>query len=334
MSKNEEKNLQWRREAWFYRTFDEVEYCCLIDMSGNVIYKMAKSTIVSLIKTTDFDAMQRELLLQAMCVMKNFENIVFVGWKLWGLTFRDINFYGCHFTQCNFQTCRFLRCNIDHVVISKSTFCACRFGKSYMGFANIADCDFTGSEFLAMFLTGTIFLRTCLERTEICRCDTEGAKMKECDLLYMVYDSTQTAAITMENCNNPVATHGYIPSHGMFTAWKVIFKEDGAACLIELRVPTNAKRFSSIAGSGRAQFAKVVRIMNLDTFKTEDSVMNKRFTPTLYVAGKIVKPDRWSIKPEHCSNGIHFYIDPGYAVFLRSPQHYKVWDTIKETFNI
>lgn len=334
MSENEVKKLQWRREAWFYRTFDEIEYCCLLDMRGNVIYKMAKSTIVSLINTTDFDAMQRELLLQALGVLKSFEHVVFVGWKLADLTFRDVNFFGCHFDACSFQFCNFIRCNLDHTVIFKSSFKDCTIVKSYMGFANIDSCDFNRTNFSAVYLTATMFIRTNLASSEICRCETDGTKFKQCDMLYMGYDCNQTASIVMENCENVFATPQYIPSHGIFTAWKVIFKADGAACLVELRIPAKALRYSSMIGIGRAEYAKVVRIMNMDTFKTEESIMNNRFSPTLYVAGKIVKPDKWSRKLEHCTHGIHFCLNPEYAIYLKSTAHYKIWETIKETFEL
>ena len=100
------------------------------------------------------------------------------------------------------------------------------------------------------------------------------------------------------------------PSDGEFTGWK---KVDGK--LIQLLIPSDAKRSSATTQKCRCDKAKVVAITDIDGSNPIDSITNSNYCTTEYVVGQMVLPDkfddnRWN----ECSNGIHFFINKQDAI--------------------
>lgn len=336
MTTMNKEELSWKKltETRFFRTFDDIEYCCFIDYFGQVIFKRPKTEVAKAAKSEKIHALQRELLLQAMENHIVLDNVVLVGWDIENISFRYISMYSCHITKCRFKQCVFIKCNMDQAVIRHSDFLFCSFIKSYIGDGSIFECDFANSSFRFDYLTGTMFRLCNMERTVLAMCECLNTVFEKCDLLFMDCKFISSCSMNIQECTNKIAVPSYIPPYGMFTGWKLLFKENGAACLIELRIPSNAKRFSAQIGMGRAEFAKVVRIVNMDTYKEEESIVNNANHTTVYRKGKIVKTDMWSAKPTRCLNGIHFFLDPEYTVYMKSPMHYRVWEQLKKMLNI
>ena len=100
------------------------------------------------------------------------------------------------------------------------------------------------------------------------------------------------------------------PSDGEFTGWK---KVNGK--LIQLLIPSDAKRSSATTQKCRCDKAKVVAITDIDGSNPIDSITNSNYCTTEYVVGQMVLPDkfddnRWN----ECSNGIHFFINKQDAI--------------------
>ena len=100
------------------------------------------------------------------------------------------------------------------------------------------------------------------------------------------------------------------PSDGEFTGWK---KVNGK--LIQLLIPSDAKRSSATTQKCRCDKAKVVAITDIDRSNPIDSITNSNYCTTEYVVGQMVLPDkfddnRWN----ECSNGIHFFINKQDAI--------------------
>lgn len=102
------------------------------------------------------------------------------------------------------------------------------------------------------------------------------------------------------------------PERGEFVGFKKI-----GEYIVELLIPTNAKRCSATTRKCRASYAKVVSLTTLsgEPVKT-NSVTNTGYSPNIvYKVGELVYPDafdddRWN----ECSHGIHFFINRQEAV--------------------
>ena len=87
--------------------------------------------------------------------------------------------------------------------------------------------------------------------------------------------------------------------------------------IIELEIPSGAKRSSATSRKCRCEYAKVLSITNIDgTDSGLTSITNNNYDITLYKVGEMVYPnsfdeDRWN----ECSNGIHFFITRQEAVY-------------------
>ena len=100
------------------------------------------------------------------------------------------------------------------------------------------------------------------------------------------------------------------PSDGEFTGWK---KVDGK--LIELRIPSDAKRSSAATEKCRCDKALVVSITDIETGDEITEVVNHNYTDTTYRVGETVYPDSFdSNRWEECSHGIHFFTNKESAI--------------------
>ena len=100
------------------------------------------------------------------------------------------------------------------------------------------------------------------------------------------------------------------PSEGAFTAWK---KVDGK--LIELEIPTDARRSSATSYKCRCDKAKVLSITDIASNEQIPEITNFNYVNTLYKVGEMVYPDAFDEdRFNECSNGIHFFIDKRSAI--------------------
>ena len=100
------------------------------------------------------------------------------------------------------------------------------------------------------------------------------------------------------------------PSDGEFIGWKKVSDK-----LIQLLIPSDARRSSSTSNKCRCDKAKVLEITDLDGNNPIASVTNYNYVETQYVIGEMVYPDsfdenRWN----ECSHGIHFFINKQEAI--------------------
>lgn len=137
-------------------------------------------------------------------------------------------------------------------------------------------------------LYGTNFSDSSLTDTKITKCDTD-----ECTCNLML------------NC----------PEKGSFTAFKKARSDSGEQVVIELRVPSDAKRSSATSRKCRVSKAKVISITSPGgnkSYKTAHACYKHSFK---YTVGEVVKvddfdKDRWN----ECAPGIHCFITRQEAV--------------------
>ena len=101
------------------------------------------------------------------------------------------------------------------------------------------------------------------------------------------------------------------PSEGAFTGWKKV-----GDYLIELEIPADARRLSSISYKCRCDKALVKSITLLNDSSCQiEAVVNNSYKECHYKVGELVVPDsfdedRWN----ECSHGIHFFINKQDAI--------------------
>lgn len=91
------------------------------------------------------------------------------------------------------------------------------------------------------------------------------------------------------------------------------FYERKTYCILELKIPANAKRIKGNENKCRASEAILVRILDLNGIelninKAYSFFIKSNNTRTEYVTNQTITPDAFDDNPlKVCSNGIHFF---------------------------
>ena len=80
--------------------------------------------------------------------------------------------------------------------------------------------------------------------------------------------------------------------------------------LVKLRIPEEAKRSNATGRKCRAEFAKVVEIIDLSDKRNKPTEAYSKYNNMfVYREGETVRPDKWNEdRFEECAGGIHFFI--------------------------
>ena len=150
------------------------------------------------------------------------------------------------------------------------------------------------------------------ERANLCGANLCGANLREANLRRADMREANLYGADLRGAKNIPFIPLACPERGEFVGFKMIGKY-----IVELLIPTNAKRCSATTRKCRASYAKVVSLTTLsgEPVKT-NSVTNTCYSPNIvYKVGELVYPDafdddRWN----ECSHGIHFFINRQEAV--------------------
>ena len=168
--------------------------------------------------------------------------------------------------------------------------------------ANLCGANLRGANLGGANLRGADLREADLYGADLYGADLYGADLREANL----YGADLRGAKNIPFI--PLAC----PERGEFVGFKKI-----GEYIVELLIPTNAKRCSATTRKCRASYAKVVSLTTLsgEPVKT-NSVTNTGYSPNIvYKVGELVYPDafdddRWN----ECSHGIHFFINRQEAV--------------------
>ena len=162
-------------------------------------------------------------------------------------------------------------------------------GYADLGGANLGRADLRGADLRYADLRGADFRDTNLEGADFSGADLGGANLWSTDLS------------CVKNIFFPMAC----PEKGSFIAFKK------AGCyIIELFIPSNAKRCSATSRKCRCSKAKVISITTPSGDKTNITEVHSDYDPNFiyklgeYVEVKNFDDNRWN----ECSTGIHFFI--------------------------
>ena len=168
--------------------------------------------------------------------------------------------------------------------------------------ADLREADLRGANLRGADLRGADLREANLRGANLCGADLRGANLRGADLRGADLRGAKNIPFIPLAC----------PERGEFVGFKKI-----GEYIVELLIPTNAKRCSATTRKCRASYAKVVSLTTLsgEPVKT-NSVTNTGYSPNIvYKVGELVYPDafdddRWN----ECSHGIHFFINRQEAV--------------------
>ena len=156
--------------------------------------------------------------------------------------------------------------------------------------ANLSGADLRGANLREAYLRGAD-----LREANLRGADLSGAK----DLDSVTYNE-QTSFFALQ-----------CPETGAFIAWKkAIVAGQGGACIVELLVPSEAKRSSATTRKCRVSKAKVLSIKSIDGKEDFEKAIAQYDNSFVYEVGQFVEPkngfgeDRWV----ECNAGIHCFI--------------------------
>ena len=173
-------------------------------------------------------------------------------------------------------------------------------GCAHLGYADLGGANLSGADLRDADLRGADLRGANLGRANLYDADFSGADLGGANLW-----STDLSCV--KNIFFPMAC----PEKGSFIAFKK------AGCyIIELFIPSNAKRCSATSRKCRCSKAKVISITTPSGDKTNITEVHSNYDPNFiyklgeYVEVKNFDDNRWN----ECSTGIHFFITRQEAV--------------------
>ena len=212
-----------------------------------------------------------------------------------GADLRNANLSGADFGGANLWGADLWYADLRGADLRYASLGCADLGYADLGGANLGCADLRGADLRYADLRGADFRDTNLEGADFSGADLRGANLWSTDLS------------CVKNIFFPMAC----PEKGSFIAFKK------AGCyIIELFIPSNAKRCSATSRKCRCSKAKVISITTPSGDKTNITEVHSDYDPNFiyklgeYVEVKNFDDNRWN----ECSTGIHFFITRQEAV--------------------
>lgn len=186
----------------------------------------------------------------------------------------SVNFYGANLNNAKFEGAHLIKCNMKE--------------------ANLCNADLSNAILNSIWLTGANLYKASLKDSVLLNdVSIYGANMFECNL---------------SGVHNLPTIPMTCPDHSIFNAWKII--DD---CIIELAIPTVAKRLSTYNGRCRADKVYVISIYDMTAKCHIDKVVNTDYG--VYEVETIVEIDNFDTDRNNDEgNGIYFFLDKQEAI--------------------
>ena len=175
--------------------------------------------------------------------------------------------------------------------------------------------DLSGANLSGAILSGAHLNRAELSGAILSGAILSGANLSGADLYLADLSGADLYLADLSGAKNITYIPMTCPDSGAFIGWKKVFTPY-QPYIIKLQIPASAKRSSATGRKCRCEFAKVLKIENLDGSTAEiDEVKNNNYAGAVYKVGETVKPDSYDEnRYNECSNGIHFFINRQEAV--------------------
>lgn len=258
-------------------------------IDGRTIFEFEKEN--NTVRDTVMEAIERGVSL---------EGAELYGIDLSGANLQWVNLRGANLDSANLRGCVLSDANLCHSTLCNADLRDADLSTSNLRYAclfmaNLDGANLLGADLRDAGLGGANLHNVILERTILSGAILNGAK----DVPYI-----------------PLAC----PSHGSFIGWKKVnlYKETeyNGPFLVQLEIPSDARRCSATTEKCRCEKAKVLSITNIESGLSIDKITNiNRGKRCIYEVGEMVYPDkfdenRWN----ECSNGIHFFVNKQTAI--------------------
>lgn len=178
--------------------------------------------------------------------------------------------------------------------------------------ADLRDANLRGSDLRGAYLNGADLRDADLSGADLRGTNLRGANLRGA---FLSGADLRDAYLKISNLND--ANNIYLPlacpEKGSFIGFK---KASNGKQIVELFIPTDAKRSSSTGRKCRCNKAKVISITNIDGSDCKLTKVKSSYDPSfIYTVGEYVEvknfdDNRWN----ECSTGIHFFITREEAV--------------------
>jgi len=167
-----------------------------------------------------------------------------------------------------------------------------------LSWANLSRADLSGADLSRADLSRADLSGANLSRADLSRADLSGANLSRADLS------------RAESADLAIAQTRILPE-GELIGWKKC--ADGI--IAKLLIPAKAKRSHAWGRKCRAEYVKVLAVMNSAGKAVKEGESQHDQGKTVYRKGKIVKPDSWCADyTKECAAGIHFFITKEEAI--------------------
>jgi len=175
--------------------------------------------------------------------------------------------------------------------------------------------DYTkGADLQGAYLQGANLQGAYLQGANLQGANLQGANLRGA---YLQEANLQGANLQEANLRGAYLQEAYLqgadlPSFQLVSAGALKVYKKASGKIVELIIPSSAKRTSSLVGRKcRCEFAYVKNILNIDgsICKNIKSVKGDHDRKTKYIVGQKVVPDKYDgdVRVE-CTHGIHFFI--------------------------
>lgn len=203
--------------------------------------------------------------------------------------FREVTFQNCQFISTIFSECHFNLCQFKNCKIVSSSIEECSFS-----FSSAQQCDSTNNRIFNSFFCDCSFFSSNSEYDTLCSSSfSEGNTADDCALTYSI----------IRDCFGLLPT---CPEKGSFIGFKQLQHD----IIVELKIPTDARRISGFSRKCRADKAIVLGFYNkkgepLSNLTHEHSRYDGNF---VYTRGQVVHADDFDPERTTCAPGIHFFL--------------------------
>lgn len=188
---------------------------------------------------------------------------------------------------------------------------------SVLSMADLSGADLRGANLRGANLRGAYLSGADLRDADLRDADLRGANLRGANLISAFLSGADLRDSDLRGANLNDANNIYLPlacpEKGSFIGFK---KVSNGKQIVELFIPTDAKRLSSTGRKCRCNKAKVISITNIDGSNCKSNKAKSSYDPSfIYTVGEYVEvknfdDNRWN----ECAPGIHFFITREEAV--------------------
>ena len=228
------------------------------------------------------------------------------GAELHGIDLSDANLQGANLRGANLDSA-----NLRGSVLSNANLC----------YSSLRDADLRDADLHMSNLRCACLFMANLDGANLLRADLRDADLGGANLHNVVLEhSTNLSGAILNSAKDVPYIPLACPSHGSFIGWKKVNlyeeTEHNGTFLVQLEIPSDARRCSATTEKCRCEKAKVLSITNIESGLSIDKITNIiRGKRCVYEVGEMVYPDkfdenRWN----ECSYGIHFFVNKQTAI--------------------